>query len=618
MASGVRLTDGQWDWSAGVDSGRTPTIRSELVPNGLARNQLAWLSNGTVRGGGILCRTGWASRIKQVASLALFQGGAIYQPDFENPYLICSIGGHIFKVLLEAPYTVTDLSTSAALTNPADVPQAFFCQGEQFLVIQAGDYGTPGAVNPPVTDTVGRTLPLFWDGTTLRRSIGILTAAPTPNPGQNELPAAMSMDYYEGRFWYAQGRTCGAGDIVSSHNSGTAPYGYRDSILNVTECPLVFGGDNFSIPISAGIIRAIAHTSNMDSTLGEGSLYLYTRKAVFKLSVPVTRTAWIATTRDNMPVQTVVQNVNGTYSDRSIVSQNGDLYYRAPDGFRGLMISIRYFEQMGNTPLSNNENRIFGFENRALLRFSSGMAFDNRIWETVLPINTPAGVAFQGIAQLDFDIISSFEKKLSPAWEGMQEGLYVLQMWSGDFGGLERAFAMVVSRLTGQIDLWEFTLADRSDDADKPAPDGDRRIVWFTEFPALEWGAIHELKNLDGGEIWWDKVFGTVEVLVEYRVDANPCWQFWHKDTMCVSRSSCEDVTNPVCYPEQPYREGYRWPMVLPHPPNPPCSPMPNRRPMNVGYQFQVRVTVKGWARIRGYLLYAIPVQRSAYEGLTC
>lgn len=620
------MTDGQWDFSGGVDSGKTTTAKSEINPNGIPRNQLSWLGNATVRGGGILCRLGWTSIIESLAPLGLYQGGILYKPDFGRPYLLCSIAGRIYSALLEAPFTVTDLSAAFALFNPAGIEQAFFVQGEQFVVIQAGDYFTPGAPNPPVTDAAGRTLPLFWDGTKLWRSLGINDPAMTyPVSGVNELPAATCMDYFQGRIWYAQGRTYSASDIVFNHNSGTITYAYRDSILNVTESPLCFGGDGFSVPSYAGNIRALKHTSNMDATLGEGDLYVLCLETVFKFTVPNARQDWIDLTLfadaslNNAPRQTVVQDANGTYGERSVVPCNGDLFYRSIIGVNSLAVSLRYFQTWGNRTISSNENRIFQYEDRSQLHLASGMNFDNRLWQTCLPVMTDAGTAWQGIMPLDFDIISSFGKDMPPpAWEGMYEGLYVLQIFTGNFGGLHRAFAVVISRLTNTLQVWEFTTVDRFDDALKPAPNGDKRIVWFAETMAYTWKKEYELKDLYGGELFFDKVYGTVLVQVDYRVDSNPCWQYWHREQFCVARSSCEDVTNPICYPEQPYREGYNMPMVLPMPPQPSCNNQPTRRPMTRGYQFQVRITVKGWCRLRGLILYAIPVQKEVFGGLNC
>ena len=126
-----------------------------------------------------------------------------------------------------------------------------------------------------------------------------------------------------------------------------------------------------------------------------------------------------------------------------------------------------------------------------------------------------------------------------------------------------------------------------------------------------------ELKKLDGGEIWVDKISGTVEMTVEYRVDADPCWQLWLRTQFCAARTSCEDVNNPVCYPLEPFCEGYKFPITLPQPQPNSCAPM-SKRPTTTGYQFQVKITIKGWCRVRAILLFALPVDRRPFEGVSC
>ena len=606
-ASSVRLIDGQWDFSGGVDAGKVPTIASDFVPNGLKRTQLAWMTNCTCRSGGILQRTGW----KKLCRLAdpgagLFQGGWMYEPRFGDPYLMVSIAGRILRARVDTDNSVEDLSTIFGLTNPATVPQTFWCQGEEFMVEQAGDFGQ---VQVP-------TLPLFWNGTTLRRSIGITTTTPAIAPNVNELPAATCMDYYMGRVWYALGRDYGAGDIVKE-KSGTLANGFRDAILNVTEAPLIFGGDNFTVPSNAGDIRAISHAATLDTALGDGPLFVFTRKAVYKLTVPVTRGSWVAMTTDNIPTQTLALKGNGTWGDRSVVAVNSDLFFQSPQGgITALNNAIRYFQQWGNIPISNNESRVLQFNDRALMRYSSGILFDNRLWQTCLPVETPAGVVFQGVIPLDFDLISSLDNQLPPAWEGMYEGLDILQLFQGDFGGRFRAFAAVVSKIDQGIDLCELTDSERTDNGGTEET-SDNRVIWFAETPAYTFSLETDMKQLDGGEIWLDKLFCSLDIEVSYRVDADPCWQFWHRQTICTARSSCEDVNNPTCYPEQPYRESYRFPITLPKPPFPSCQ-TGNKRPHDVGYQFQIRIAFKGWARVRGLMIFATKVERTAYQGLNC
>lgn len=709
--SGVRLSDGSFDFVIGANSGCVTTVQSAFTPHGLKRSENAWLTNCTVRSGGITCRTGWKPlvNITEITALAyaqgatgLWQGGWLYDAGYANPYLVCSIGGRIYKVDLDAPYGLMDLSTLFGLVNPSTPEEAFFCQGEEFLVIQAGDYGgqygvgqvppvnagtgtLPGGFSVPATDSIitltlnapytgvvgdhiqihldspnfdlvgivtyingndltyivkpsliqplglaipgtfviwifnkvitgNPTLPLFWDGAKLWRSKGITTSTPADmNPGINELPAATSMDYYMGRIWYGQGRTVSAGDIVKG-TSGTAHYSFRDSILNVTENPMCFGGDGFTLPSNAGNIRGIKHTNSTNGALGEGDLYIGTRRSIYKLVVPVTRSEWIAADSNNQPKMTVAQGRGGFYGDRCVVKENSDLFYASPSGrFRSLKLTIQNDDAWGNTGIGNNEERIFPFEDKGLLHLASGISFDNRILQTCLPVITSAGAAFEGIVPLDLDLITTLQEKLPPAWEGIYEGLKFLQLFEGDFGGKQRAFATIVSKLDDSIQIYELTDDTRFDDPDNV--DGDKRITWAVETPAWTWGNEMKLKELDGLELWIDKLFGTVEITVEWRPDADACWHFWERKIICSAKSSCEDMVNPVCYPEQPYAEGQRFPVVFGCPPSTSCVSS-NKRPANIGFQHQLRITIKGWCRIRGHVVWALPFNRAPFEGL--
>lgn len=599
MASATRLSDGSFDFSGGVDSGRVPTIATDLAPNGLKRNQLAWAGNCTVRGGGVTCRNGW-TRIKKIADdTRLYQGGFLYRPISGSfPYLMLSIGGQIIQQNLDEPYQTIDQSANFSLSNPSTAEYAYFAQGEQFLVIQAGDY-TVGS---------GATLPLFWNGSTLRRSVGITSSSPGTNPGVNEIPAAGPMCYYAGRLWYAGLRSYAAGDIV---NGGSAYAGDpASSILQVTENPLAIGGDGFAVPAEVGNIRALAYTQALNTTLGQGPLYIFTRSAIYQLVVPVTRTAWIAANDANQPQQTLAQLKFGTYSDRSIVAANGDLFYKSPDGIRSLNLSVRNFGQWGNVPISNNEERVFNYEDRSLLRYTSGVLFSNRLLMAALPTDTPVGPAFQGIIPLDFELISTLEEQKPPAWEGLLEGMNVLQLFEGDFGGRDRCFAVCYSSEDPGIWLWELTDDLRFDYDDK-------RVTWYIETPAFTFGKELELKQLDGLELWINRLFGTVAYTVEYRPDGDPCWRFWHRGTMCSARSSCEDSADPVCYPEQPYGEGYRTTLTLPKPPAATCANQ-MARPSDQAFQFQLRITFEGWCSLRGLIIHAQPKFRQPYDKIVC
>lgn len=585
------MADGQQDWSGGTDSSRTTTIASELNPHGLKRNQLYWMNNCTVRGSGITQRTGWQPIVK-IADSGIYQSKAMCIPENQVPYLMLSISGRIYRVRIDTDNSVEDITGIPANVNPTTIDYGYMEQGNEFVVIQAGDFTTR---------------PLFWDSKleTMRRSRGILVAT------DKELPPAGPMHFYMNRLWYANGTLYTAGDI-SGGPSGTPAKQFRDAILKVTENPLAIGGDGFRTPTTAGNIRALKSTAVMDSALGEGELFAFTRKSIYALRVPITRNDWIGTTANNQPLQRVAQVNFGSYNDRSVVNVNGDLFYQSTDGIRSLFQAVRYFQQWGNTPISNNVERALRFNDRALMRFSSGIVFDNRLLQTCIPHSVPAGVASKGILPLDFDLISTLEEKLPPAWEGIYEGLDILDLVTGDFGGRIRAFAIVCNQTDGSIWLWELTLANKFSN-------GDQRVTWAFDTPAFTWGDSFKLKQFDGIELWVDKLFGKVNFVAEYFVDGHPCPFFLHAWEECAARDCNEDIDAVICPPyptDPPFCEQFRATMVTPKP-IPSCLKQ-SGRPSHQGYQFRIRLRVTGWARIRGLIAYALPLMKAPYLGITC
>lgn len=597
--SDVTMFDGSSSFEGGVKSLKVTTLASARTPNGLARNELGWLVNATVRDGGITQRTTWQPVCTVHDSTGVFQGASIYEPDNANPYNVALISGNLYKIDPDnafPPVNLTALFPGTQMpVNPSTL-QAYFCQGERFLIIQAGD---------------NVTLPLIWDGTTLRRSKGITNKGVAPGtPGVNEIPAATAMVYYQGRLWYAQQRTVSAGDIVGGP-SGTAAYQFRDAILNVTENPLVVGGDGFTVPSNAGNIRGLSFLATLDTTLGQGNLLIGTRKSIYSLYVPITRADWIAAGVNDAPLMTVVQRDNGWVNDRSIVAYNGDLYAQSLEpAVRSVLAALRYFQQSGNTAISSDETRILQFVNRGLMHFSSGAAFDYRLLQATLPRQLPQGVVHDGIMALDFTPISTFKPNQPPAWEGAYSGVPWLQLLEMDFGGRQRCFGLMVSQVDSSIQCWELT-------DDQQFEDGDKRVTWQIEFPAYTAGDETMIKKLTGGELWIDSVFGKVDFTLEYRPDSDVCWKKWANWSVCSPRNSSENVENPQSYPLVGYGESYRTTQTFPVPPNEDCESATGR-PAYIGYQFQPRLTITGWCRIRSITLFMEALERELYKNIVC
>ena len=386
-------------------------------------------------------------------------------------------------------------------------------------------------------------------------------------------------------------------------------------MLKVTENPLALGGDGFTLPTSSGNIRAIVHASQLNASLGQGSLYVCTRKAIFNPQVPITRLDWINADPSNMPSQPIVQLVNGTCSHRSVIPINGDLYYQSFDpAIRSLIRAVQYFDQPGNTAISQNEQRALALNDRSLMQFASSIYFDSRMLTLVLPKLSTDGVNIihQAILPLDFDVVTNLSGRNNAVWEGAYDGLQFIQLMGVDYAGLPRALAAVVRDDDNSLELWELT-------QDSKTENGTNRITWSPEFPAYTWassGYESELKQLCGGELWVDRVSGTVNMTVYYRPDGDPCWRKWFDTTFCATRS--EDLAaEPAAYPEtcEPLNEGYVAPIVFPEPCSRDCDAM-GRRPTTLGYQFQVKIAIKGFCRIKGLLLHALPRIKSQYQGL--
>ena len=142
--------------------------------------------------------------------------------------------------------------------------------------------------------------------------------------------------------------------------------------------------------------------------------------------------------------------------------------------------------------------------------------------------------------------------------------------------------------MDASLNVWEITSSERFEN-------GDNRVTWSPEFPAFTWatsGLEFKLKQLKGGEVWIDKVFGTVDMDVYYRCDADPCWHRWLHTSFC-SKRDCRELDDPcvVAYPPEPFREGYVWPVVFPEPKFS-CNSM-GVRPSTIGYQFQTKIMLK-------------------------
>lgn len=519
-----------------------------------------------------------------------------------------SIGGTVFRLnSVTSPQTIniTNLTGVAQAksagavvsygvrdTNSTANKIVFFCQAEQFLIVQDG---------------VNRAL--IFDGASLRRS------AFRDSRGQDEVPVGTVMAYGNGRLWVAVGGSYFiAGDIVGGP-TGTALYNFNDSILKFTENDYLNEGGYFRVPNQAGIITAMRFIPTPDTSLGQGPLQVFTATHVFSVNVPVDRDNW---KNLEFPIQTVSLISNGSVSDRSTVLVNGDIFFRAKDGIRSFVVARREMGDWGNTPLSNEVGVILDSDSPSLLSFASAVLFDNRLLMTADPVHVPNGCYHRSLIALDFHPISAMATRTSPAFDGVWNlsdvSANFVQLLVGNYDGKDRCFS-IVRDSSGDNEVWEISKDGKFDyNGDSTAI----AIPSYVETPSYPFifgltapgSDAMQLKRLEMAEVFVDDIAGTVSFVVKFKPDQAPDWYTWHSWSETVNFQDCTNcvagVNNSLtCAPTN-----YRARMRLPTPADT-CETGQSKL-ARFGYEFQSRLEWTGSARIKKFRMQALEQQEEA------
>lgn len=557
-------------------------VNSGLAPVSLGRDQLAWAINATFRNNFATSRPGMQKRTLSFITPddatpftdAIYQGAIAFE---RRNQLVAMIGGRLFSIELDTnQYNVLDVSTTGDL-NPNNRYRAWFAEAEDFIIAQDGQ-------SPP----------WLYDGASSRRSdtFGI--------NGQREVPVGTAMCYGGGRLVVAtaDGRTFVVGDIVGG-DSGTAAYGFRDSVVRFTENTIINEGGSFSVPINCGPITAIRPVAQVDTSTGQGPTQVITTGAIFSLNTPTDRTTW----KDvNFPIQTVSLVQAGGLSDRATINVNGDIWTRSFDGVRSFIVARRDYQYTWiNAPMSQEITRTIIRDDPNLLSHASAAVFDNRLLMTVQPYRVWGhGICHRALAVIDFAPLAYLGARNNPAWEGIWTGLQVLQIVTGNFHGQERCFVFALNA-SSEIELWELTktaIVDNNGTADIP-------IQWSIETGALTFPRMQgaeslpaqELVKLDGGRLFVDEINGSVAFAANYRIDQDQCWRDWWSWTVCASQTTCGTPLSMACITPQSLVQQYRKPFFLPTP-REAADPV-THKPYNVGREAQARLAMTGKCRIK-------------------
>lgn len=149
------------DWFSGAPGGQ----QSGVAPLLVGKDQIAFGLNLSLRGGYLHTRPPILtltlnyqgdSVLQDIVENGLFQGAGYYRPDFGTEFLLAQIAGHLIQFLeVGNNWIVTDVSVPGDLNDPAGT-QVWMWQSEKWMIVNDGS---------------GK-LPIFFDGTTSRRSFG--------------------------------------------------------------------------------------------------------------------------------------------------------------------------------------------------------------------------------------------------------------------------------------------------------------------------------------------------------------------------------------------------------------------------------------------------------------
>lgn len=564
----------------------TGGVNGTVPPYILPVTQFSKAKNVTFRGGVPHTRPGFIRReLNFVNSIGAvdatiqtnfedytFQGAAAFESANQ---LVVAVGGRLFSIELDF-FGIGDITT--ADTNYVSNYRCWFAEAEGFMIIQDGI-----------------SAPWIYDGALTRRSdtFGI--------NGKREIPVGTAMCYSQGRLIVTLAgdeRSFVIGDIVGGP-SGTATYHFKDSVLKFTENTLINGGGSFSVPVSAGPIRAVRPVAQVDTSTGQGPTQIFTTSAVFSLNTPSDRTTWASVT---YPIQTYSLINNGALSDRSTVLVNGDIWMRALDGVRSFVVARRDFGTWVNAPVSQEVADLLKTDAPDLLMYSSAAVFDNRLMMTVRPyVNFDHGVPFEGLIVVDFSPVSYLAANPRPVWEGAWTGFRFLQVVSGVFNGVERCFIFCLDS-ANNIELWEMT-KDTFNDRDGIT---EREIDCSIETGSYRFGDDgFDLKKLAKAWLWITDIQGSQDFEVQYKAGTDPCWHTWSSWSFCATMETCGTTR---CLTPQNLHPQSRRPFLLPEPTGA-CDSVVGV-PNHVGEEFQVRFQWSGTCSLASFLIAASQEQQ--------
>lgn len=539
-------------------------VNSAVHPNLIGDRQVAWLLNGSVRGGQPGTRPGWKQRL--ILPTGKVQGAGYFSVN--RGKIILSIGGRIHRVSIAGNNFSHD-EIALPWRNSARLDSAWMQETVGNFIIQDGQSNA-----------------IIYDGAEARRA----------DPAAGEVPIGRMMAFVGGRLWLVVSRyDVKAGDI----------YDGKDTELKFVEAQYLLGGGAFSFPMH---IRALGRIPAKDSTDGSSGLLVLGDRAASKIRADVaSRDLW------QLVPGFITEALDvGAASQFCVIPVSQDLYWRDADGnVRSLRAAASEAAGPSDAGLSREISRITDHETDAWLSQSSGMFFDNRLFFTASPFRTPSGaIGFKKLISLDCAPLASMRGKAPPAYDGEWTGMNILRLVSGRFDGSHRAFAIVQDG--SENSLWELTPRDRSDSYLVEGGSTEVAIRSAVEYRQFDFGAPNQLKQLERCDIYPARIEGEVNAKVYWRVGNRNQWRLWGEFSANAKMTDAPESTPETVHAWKNLRSQERGlvkSLTIPDA----IDPVTNKSEA-IGHSFQIRVVWTGVLDLERVDVWASPVNDPAFS----
>jgi hypothetical protein len=182
--------------------------------------------------------------------------------------------------------------------------------------------------------------------------------------------------------------------------------------------------------------------------------------------------------------------------------------------------------------------------------------------------------------------------KLPPAWEGVWTGLRILRILKVPIQETDRCFILALNDSNG-IDLWEVSLGSLFD---KETAE-DKRIKWIIESRSMAFKMPTDIKRLETACQWYSDLTGQLNVSAKFRGNLSQFWTKWGRTyTDCAKYRDCTAPEDGECHTPKYFRAQSRPRLDIGKSSD--VEDGQTKMFTNIGYQFQVRFEIEGYAKL--------------------